>query len=226
MRLRFPPAAILLLTAVTLAVLPLASRLAKIGPQLAGDETSMTPAALRAVAINSSDPTLEAQPMPPLLAVEDIAPEAGPDLRSSPPAVPLGDAPQRVMAAVSALAQELHDRREKLLRREQELELRAAALELLGRAVDQKAAELAARADELRSLEGQASAEESARLQRVVKVYDAMKAKAVAGIFDQMPLDQLVPVAAQLREAKLAAIVAEMSPDKSRQLMLSLSKSR
>lgn len=108
--------------------------------------------------------------------------------------------------------QSLSKRREELVGRERQLEMRETMLKATEQRVDQKIAKLSSLQGEIQKLLHQNDQAEEERLRSLVKVYEAMKPKDAARIFENLDQNVLLDVTERMKEAKIAPILASMDP--------------
>lgn len=108
--------------------------------------------------------------------------------------------------------QSLSKRREELVGRERQLEMRETMLKATEQRVDQKIAKLSSLQSEIQKLLHQNDQAEEERLRSLVKVYEAMKPKDAARIFENLDQNVLLDVTERMKEAKIAPILASMDP--------------
>lgn len=108
--------------------------------------------------------------------------------------------------------QSLSKRREELVGRERQLEMRETMLKAAEQRVDQKIAKLSSLQGEIQKLLHQNDQAEEERLRSLVKVYEAMKPKDAARIFENLDQNVLLDVTERMKEAKIAPILASMDP--------------
>jgi flagellar motility protein MotE (MotC chaperone) len=130
--------------------------------------------------------------------------------------------PQVQSPAERAILERLGERREEILQKGRELEMRERLIENAERRLE-------SRLDELKGAEeraGEATAKrgdsEAAAIRNLVVMYEAMKPKDAARVFDRLPHDVLVPVATQMNPRKMAEVLSAMSPEAAEKLTVAL----
>jgi flagellar motility protein MotE (MotC chaperone) len=120
----------------------------------------------------------------------------------------------------------LAKRREELERRAAEMELRDSLLKATERRLDEKLAELKSIKGTIEELLRKHEAETEAKLKSLVKIYENMKPKDAARIFEKLELPILLDVVERMREAKTAPILADMEPAKAKTVTAALAERR
>ena len=124
------------------------------------------------------------------------------------------------------LLQQLAERRQVLVSREQEFELRTGLLAAAESRIDKKVEELKVLRETISGLIKTFDAQQDAKLLSLVKIYENMKPKEAAKIFEELDMDTLLEVAERMKERKLAPIMAKMHPEKARDMTVELSRLR
>ena len=163
------------------------------------------------------------------------------DKKKTKQAQSIGPVSQRVIASVSQdpnklnlndptfltpneiqLLQRLAERRDKLEKREQELNVREGLMQAAEVRIDNQISELK-KLEKLISSRLQTFDEQQLRkLENLVKIYESMKPKDAAKIFEELEMDTLLEVAARMKSKKLAPVMAKMDPDKAREMTIEL----
>jgi flagellar motility protein MotE (MotC chaperone) len=117
-------------------------------------------------------------------------------------------------------------RREELERRAAELELQGNLLKATERRLDEKIAELKSIKTTIEGLLKKHDAEEEAKLKSLVKIYENMKPKDAARIFEKLDMPILLDVVERMREAKVAPVLADMDPSKAKSVTAALAERR
>jgi len=120
------------------------------------------------------------------------------------------------------LLQKLAKRREKLNRREQQLDLRQSMLSATERRIDTKIGELSKIKSTIEQLLKKHDNQQEAKLKSLVKIYENMKPKDAARIFDKLDLGILLDVVERMRESKTAPIMAKMTPARAKSVTAAL----
>jgi flagellar motility protein MotE (MotC chaperone) len=124
------------------------------------------------------------------------------------------------------LLQRLADRRESLVDREKEMELRQGLLAAAEARIEKKIAELREFQSTIEKLIKTYDEQQIAKIQSLVKIYENMKPKDAARIFEEMGMDTLLLVTERMSERKLAPIMAKMDPAKATEMTVELSRLR
>lgn len=120
------------------------------------------------------------------------------------------------------LLQNLAQRRDALMTREKELDLKESLLAAAAKQVDEKIATLKALEAKISGLLKQRDEEEEQSLRSLVKVYETMKPNEAARIFEQLDMTILLSVVERMKEAKLALVLAQVSPTKAKAVTAAL----
>jgi flagellar motility protein MotE (MotC chaperone) len=120
---------------------------------------------------------------------------------------------------------------ESLTRRREDLDKRAAALDMREKLLvateqrlDQKLVEIQKVETAIKTSLRTLSEEEAAQIASLVKVYESMKPKEAAAILQGLDRKILIDVAARMKEAKMSAILAAMEPERARELTVLLAR--
>lgn len=116
------------------------------------------------------------------------------------------------------LLQKLADRRAKLDKWAQELDMREGLLKAAEQRIDRKVGELRQIQAKLKGMLRQYDQEQENKLKSLVKIYETMKPKDAARIFMQLDMPVLLDVIERMNERKSAAILANMSPEKAKNI--------
>ena len=120
------------------------------------------------------------------------------------------------------LLQQLSERRDKLDKREQELNVREGLMQAAEVRIDNQIAELK-KLEKMISSRLQTFDEQQLRkLQNLVRIYESMKPKDAAKIFEDLEMDTLLEVAGRMNSKKLAPVMAKMNPEKAREMTIEL----
>ncbi len=150
-------------------------------------------------------------------------------LKKEPPAGMsklITDDPTLLTDAEIELLQQLAERRQVLVSREQELEIRTGLLTAAETRIDKKVEELKVLRETIAGLIKTFDAQQDAKLLSLVKIYENMKPKDAARIFEDLELDTLLDVAERMKERKLAPVMAKMNPEKAREMTVELARLR
>ncbi len=128
----------------------------------------------------------------------------------------LPDDPALFSQAEIDLLQKLADRRVKLDKWAQELDMREGLLKAAEQRIDRKVGELRQIQTKIQGMLRLYDEEQENKLKSLVKIYETMKPKDAARIFMQLDMPVLLDVIERMREAKAAAILANMSPEKAK----------
>ncbi|WP_416899748.1 MAG: MotE family protein [Minwuia sp.] len=143
--------------------------------------------------------------------------EAGPE-----PGTLAGRDPTTFSPAEIALLENLASRREEIEKRAAELDVRESLLAATEQRLDEKIADLKSLESRIENLVKKHDEAEEERMARLVTVYEKMKAKDAARIFEQIEMDILIDVAARMKEAKVADVMANMSAQRAQELTIEL----
>ena len=121
-------------------------------------------------------------------------------------------------ASGEALVARLSERRAELDKREADLTMRLALLEVAEKRLDERTQELAALEARVAALVDEKQAAEEEGFKAVVSMYEGMKPKDAAKIFDTLSMNVLLKVARAMSPRKMSPILAAMSPDPAQKL--------
>jgi len=124
------------------------------------------------------------------------------------------------------LLQRLADRRENLVSREKEMEMREGLLAAAETRIEKKIEELREFQSTIEKLIKTYDEQQIAKVQSLVKIYENMKPKDAARIFEELEMDTLLLVTERMSERKLAPIMAKMDPAKATEMTVELSRLR
>jgi len=124
------------------------------------------------------------------------------------------------------ILQNLAARRELLERRERDISLKEASLQVIEKNIEYKIAELKDLQVELKGIMNEYKNKEDEKITSLVKIYESMKPQDSAKIFEQLQMSILVEVADYMKEAKLGAILAKMDTYKAKELTVELANRR
>jgi len=124
------------------------------------------------------------------------------------------------------LLQRLADRREDLVSREKEMEMREGLLAAAETRIEKKIEELREFQSTIEKLIKTYDEQQIAKIQSLVKIYENMKPKDAARIFEELEMDTLLLVTERMSERKLAPIMAKMDPAKATEMTVELSRLR
>ena len=173
----------------------------------------------------------QALAVPPAGADEDAPAQAEPATRARDatrgrPIRKLGDDPALLTQAEMDLLQQLAERRDRVEKREQELEVRAAILKAAESRIDRKAEEMRNLQASIEKLLAAYDEQQEKKVVSLVKIYESMKPKEAAKIFEELELDVLLMVVERISSRRLAPILAAMNPQKAREVTVELSRLR
>lgn len=118
--------------------------------------------------------------------------------------------------------QQLAGRREELDRRAADLQVRENLLKATEKRIEERIQELKQLEARIEATLVQRDAEAERKIKSLVKVYENMKPRDAARIFEQLGMDVLLEVAERMREQKIAPILADMDPQKAKELTVEL----
>lgn len=124
------------------------------------------------------------------------------------------------------LLQRLADRREALVSREKEMEMRQGLLAAAENRIEKKIEELREFQSTIEKLIKTYDEQQIAKVQSLVKIYENMKPKDAARIFEELEMNTLLLVTERMSERKLAPIMAKMDPAKATEMTVELSRLR
>lgn len=142
------------------------------------------------------------------------------DARAARPQIPGEDA--FVSPAEIQVLESLTRRREDLDKRAAALDMREKLMQTTEQRLDQKLAEIRKIEDSIKASVRTLSEQEAAQIASLVKVYETMKPKDAAAILQGLDRKILIDVAQRMKEAKMSAILAAMDPDKAREVTVLL----
>lgn len=122
------------------------------------------------------------------------------------------------------ILRELSNRRQKLDKTEESLNIRANVLQATENKLEQKVTELKALQDQVSELMKGYDEKEDAKYRSLVKIYENMKPREAAKIFDELEMNMLVQIITRMKEARSAPIIASMHPSKAKELSIELTK--
>ena len=176
-----------------------------------------------------------APPAAPLVIVPEKADEAAPAEKEADrpreatrgrPMRRLADDPTLLTQSEIDLLQQLAERRDRIEKREQELEVRNAVLKAAEARIDKKAQEMKALQSTIQVLLAAYDDQQEKKVVSLVKLYENMKPKDAAKIFEELEMDVLLMVAERINTRRLAPIMAAMNPQKAREVTVELSRLR
>jgi len=138
----------------------------------------------------------------------------------------LSDDPTLMSQSEIDLLQQLAERRDRIEKREQELETRAAMLKAAEGRIDKKIVEMQALQKTIEGLLASYDDQQEKKVAGLVKLYENMKSKDAAKIFEELEMDVLLMVAERINSRRLAPIMSAMNPQKAREITVELSKLR
>ena len=163
-------------------------------------------------------------------AVPDKKPEgaksaAAPEVPAEDPRTkrPAAEPPPPVQSpAERAILERLGERREEILQKGRELEMRERLLENAERRLESRLNELKGAEERAGEAALKRGDTEAAAIRNLVVMYEAMKPKDAARVFDRLSHDVLVPVATQMNPRKMAEVLSAMSPEAAEKLTVAL----
>ncbi len=138
----------------------------------------------------------------------------------------LADDPTLLTQSEIDLLQQLAERRDRIEKREQELEIRNAILKAAEARIDKKAEEMKTLQATIEKLLASYDEQQEKKVASLVKLYENMKPKDAAKIFEELEMDVLLMVVERVNTRRLAPIMAAMNPQKAREVTVELSKLR
>jgi flagellar motility protein MotE (MotC chaperone) len=138
----------------------------------------------------------------------------------------LGDDPALLTQAEMDLLQQLAERRDRVEKREQEIEVRAAILKAAETRIDKKVEEMKNLQATIERLLAAYDEQQEKKVASLVKIYESMKPKEAAKIFEELEMDVLLMVVERINSRRLAPILASMNPQKAREVTVELSRLR
>ncbi len=157
----------------------------------------------------------------PKAAPKGQDPTAAPD-RNAPKPLAFDPPPNPVSASERALLERLGERRNELLQKSKDMELRERLLEDAERKLESRINELKGVETKQTEAADKRGDTEAGALKNLVIMYEAMKPKDAARVFDRLSLDVLVPVVLQMKPTKMAEVLAVMSPEAAEKLTVAL----
>jgi len=138
----------------------------------------------------------------------------------------LGDDPALLTQAEMDLLQQLAERRDRVEKREQEIEVRGAILKAAETRIDKKVEEMKNLQATIERLLAAYDDQQEKKVASLVKIYESMKPKEAAKIFEELEMDVLLMVVERINSRRLAPILASMNPQKAREVTVELSRLR
>lgn len=138
----------------------------------------------------------------------------------------LADDPTLLTQSEIDLLQQLAERRDRVEKREQELDVRTALLKAAEARIDKKAEEMKTLQSTIEGLLAAYDQEQEKKVAGLVKIYENMKPKDAAKIFEELEMDVLMMVLERVNSRRLAPIMAAMNPQKAREVTVELSRLR
>jgi flagellar motility protein MotE (MotC chaperone) len=138
----------------------------------------------------------------------------------------LGDDPALLTQAEMDLLQQLAERRDRVEKREQEIEVRSAILKAAETRIDKKVEEMKNLQATIEKLLAAYDEQQEKKVASLVKIYESMKPKEAARIFEELEMDVLLMVVERINSRRLAPILASMNPQKAREVTVELSRLR
>lgn len=138
----------------------------------------------------------------------------------------LGDDPSLLTQAEMDILQQLAERRDRVEKREQEIELRNAMLKAAETRIDKKVEEMKNLQAAIEKLLAAYDEQQEKKVTSLVKIYETMKPKEAAKIFEELEMDVLLMVVERFNSRRLAPVLAAMNPQKAREVTVELSRLR
>lgn len=138
----------------------------------------------------------------------------------------LGDDPTLLSQAEMDILQQLAERRDRIEKREQELEVRGAMLKAAESRIDKKVEEMKSLQATIEQLLAAYDEQQEKKVASLVKIYETMKPKEAAKIFEELEMDVLLMVVERFNGRRLAPVLAAMDPKKAREVTVELSRLR
>ena len=138
----------------------------------------------------------------------------------------LADDPTLLTQTEIDLLQQLAERRDRVEKREQELDVRTALLKAAEARIDKKVEEMKTLQSTIEGLLASYDQEQEKKVAGLVKIYENMKPKDAAKIFEELEMDVLLMVVERVNSRRLAPIMAAMNPQKAREVTVELSRLR
>jgi len=124
------------------------------------------------------------------------------------------------------ILQQLAERRDRIEKREQELEVRGAMLKAAESRIDKKVEEMKSLQATIEQLLAAYDEQQEKKVASLVKIYETMKPKEAAKIFEELEMDVLLMVVERFNGRRLAPVLAAMDPQKAREVTVELSRLR
>jgi flagellar motility protein MotE (MotC chaperone) len=124
------------------------------------------------------------------------------------------------------LLQQLSIRREELVKRKKEMDVREVLMQAAVSRIDKKVVELQNLQVIIDGLIKKFDEQQDEKLLSLVKIYENMKPKDAANIFEDLEMETLLEVAERMKERKLAPVMAKMNPEKAREMTVELRQLR
>lgn len=124
------------------------------------------------------------------------------------------------------ILQQLAERRDRIEKREQELEVRGAMLKAAESRIDKKVEEMKSLQATIEQLLAAYDEQQEKKVASLVKIYETMKPKEAAKIFEELEMDVLLMVVERFNGRRLAPVLAAMDPKKAREVTVELSRLR
>ncbi len=138
----------------------------------------------------------------------------------------LGDDPSMLTQAEMDILQQLAERRDRVEKREQEIEVRNAMLKAAESRIDKKVEEMKNLQATIEKLLAAYDEQQEKKVVSLVKIYETMKPKEAAKIFEELEMDVLLMVVERFNSRRLAPVLAAMNPQKAREVTVELSRLR
>ncbi|MEK7244600.1 MAG: hypothetical protein AAB223_01110 [Pseudomonadota bacterium] len=180
-------------------------------------------------AVPASGATLAVPPAAdaePDAAVEGEAAPRSRDATRGRPIRKLGDDPALLSQSEMDILQQLAERRDRVEKREQEIDVRGAILKAAEARIDKKVEEMKNLQAAIERLLAAYDDQQEKKVASLVKIYESMKPKEAAKIFEELEMDVLLMVVERINSRRLAPILASMNPQKARELTVELSRLR
>ncbi len=171
----------------------------------------------------------------PLVIVPDKADDAAAESEPAPrareatrgrPMRRLADDPTLMTQSEIDLLQQLVERRDRIEKREQEIEVRNAVLKAAEARIDKKVQEMKNLQTVIQGLLASYDEQQEKKVASLVKLYENMKPKDAAKILEELEMDVLLMVAERINTRRLAPIMSAMNPQKAREVTVELSRLR
>jgi hypothetical protein len=112
-----------------------------------------------------------------------------------------------------------------LNKKEQDIELKQAALTAIETKLNQKIQQIQLEQQKLEKIKEVYSERQSTEIKSLANIYSNMKPRDAAAIFDQLDMPLLVKIVSAMKERSVAQVVSQMNPSKVRDLSIELSNS-